>query len=233
MINVRKSQQRGNFDHGWLKTYHTFSFSEYYDPNFMGFRALRVINEDTVAGGEGFPTHRHKDMEIITYIIEGALEHRDTIGTHAVIVPGEVQYMSAGKGIKHSEFNHEKTKPTHLLQIWILPDQLNHTPRYGQKSFLPQLAQKNFVLAVSLDGHDESIAIHQDVLLWVGKPKAKEVIEYPLKAKRSAWIQLVKGALTVNDQTLLSAGDGAAISDESHLKILASQDAEFLLFDLA
>lgn len=201
----------------------------------MGFRALRVINEDYIAGAEGFPTHGHRDMEIITYIISGALEHKDTLGTHSTIVPGEVQYMSAGTGIKHSEFNHLKDQETHLLQIWIVPNQEGHTPRYGQKSFLPQLAKKKFVLTVSPDGFEDSIAIHRDAYLWVGKPKSKEVIEYSMKPGRFAWVQLVKGSITLNG-TVLQAGDGAALRDEPQLKIVAagagSDEAEFLLFDL-
>ena len=231
MINVRKSQERGNFNHGWLKTSHTFSFSDYYDPKHMGFRALRVINEDYVAASEGFPTHGHRDMEIITYIISGALEHKDTIGTHSTIIPGEVQYMSAGKGIRHSEFNHLKDQETHLLQIWIVPDQEAHTPRYGQKSFLPQFEKKNFVLTISPDGREDSIAIHRDAYLWVGKPKVNEVIEYSMKPGRYSWVQLVKGSITLNG-TPLTAGDGAALRDEPQLKIIAASEAEFLLFDL-
>lgn len=232
MISVRKSNERGGFNHGWLRTNHTFSFSDYYDPKFMGFRALRVINEDYIAAAEGFPTHPHRDMEIITYIISGALEHKDTLGSHSVIVPGEVQHMSAGTGIRHSEFNHLKDKETHLLQIWIVPDRAGHTPRYGQKNFLPRLEKKNFVLTVSPDGREDSIAIHQDAMMWVAKPKNGETIEYTLKHGRYAWIQLVKGSLTVNGSVELSVGDGAAISDEDALKIQASQDSEFLFFDL-
>jgi len=231
MINLRKSKERGSFNHGWLKTSHSFSFADYYDPKFMGFRALRVINEDFIAGGEGFPTHGHRDMEIVTYIIQGALEHKDTLGTHSVIKPGEVQYMSAGTGIRHSEFNSLKDQETHLLQIWIVPDREGHTPRYGQKSFLPEFDHKNFVLTLSPDGFEGSIAIHRDAYLWVGKPKAGEVIEYQLKEGRYAWIQSIKGELSVNGTTM-SAGDGIAIREEQKLSILANRDAEFLFFDL-
>ncbi len=237
MITIRKAEARGSFDHGWLRTHHSFSFSDYYDPQFMGFRSLRVINDDYIGAAEGFPTHGHRDMEIITYIIEGALEHRDTIGNHAVIRPGEVQYMSAGTGIRHSEFNHLKEGETHLHQIWILPDRQGHAPRYGQKSFLPQLEQKNFVLTISSDGREGSIAIHQDALMYVAKPKASEVIEYTFQQKRYGWIQMIKGSVQVSSMSgsavSLKVGDGAAIVDESTLKILADQDAEFLFFDLA
>jgi redox-sensitive bicupin YhaK (pirin superfamily) len=232
MIKVRKSSERGNFNHGWLKTSPTFSFSDYYDPKFMGFRALRVINEDFIGAAEGFPTHAHRDMEIITYIIDGALEHKDTLGTQSTILPGEVQYMSAGKGIRHSEFNHLKDKDTHLLQIWIMPDREGHTPRYGQKSFLSQFSEKNFVLTISPDGREGSIGIHRDAMLWVGKTKAQDLVQYSLEKGRYAWLQIVKGSVTLNDGSKLEAGDGASISDESALKIQSNSEAEFLFFDL-
>ncbi len=233
MIQIRKSNERGSFDHGWLRTSHTFSFSDYHDPKFMGFRALRVINDDYIGADEGFPTHGHRDMEIITYVIEGALAHKDTLGNQAVIYPGEVQYMAAGTGIQHSEFNHLKEQETHLHQIWIIPDRAGHAPRYGQKSFVPQLKEKNFVLTISPDGRDESIAIHQDAFMYVGKPKKNEVVEYELSSKRFAWIQIIKGTLNLNGNIDLKAGDGAAISNETVLKLLAMDQAEFLLFDLA
>ena len=233
MINVRKSHERGSFDHGWLKTNHTFSFADYYDPKFMGFRSLRVINDDYIGAGEGFPTHPHRDMEIITYIIEGALEHKDTLGSHSVIKPGEVQYMSAGTGIRHSEFNPLKDQETHLHQIWIMPDQTGYTPHYGQKSFLPQLAQKNFVLTVSPDGREDSIAIHQDAFLYVGKPKTGEVVEYSFQPTRYGWIQIIKGVVQLNGDISLKAGDGAALVGEPIMKLFAKVTAEYLFFDLA
>lgn len=232
MINIRKANERGHADHGWLKASHSFSFGDYYDPKFMGFRSLRVINDDHVAAGEGFPTHGHRDMEIITYIIDGALEHKDTLGNQAVIRPGEVQYMSAGTGIRHSEFNSLKDRETHLHQIWIMPDREGHTPRYGQKSFLPHLEKKNFVLAISPDAKEDSIAIHQDAYMYVGKPKAGEEIQYQFQIRRFGWIQMIKGEIMLGDHSL-KVGDGASMVEESILKIKAITDAEFLFFDLA
>lgn len=231
MFTIRKSEDRGHANHGWLKAKHSFSFSSYFDRNHMGFRSLRVINQDIIAGGEGFPTHPHDNMEILTYIIDGAIEHRDTIGSHGVIRPGEIQYMSAGTGIQHSEFNHLKDKPTHLLQIWIHPNVKGGASRYGQINFSEKFKNQSLVLVASSDGRDQSIQIKQDVSLWVGKMKKEETIQFPLKKDRFGWIQLVKGKLNVNGQ-LLNEGDGLAIAEEEQLHILSETEAEFLCFDL-
>lgn len=227
---VRKSKDRGHFDHGWLKSYHTFSFADYYDPKFMHFRDLRVINEDFIEGGKGFPTHGHRDMEIITVILDGKLEHKDSMGNTATISPGEVQRMSAGTGVRHSEFNHLKDQPTHLLQIWILPEKESVDPGYGQKNFAKDLAAKGLVLAVSKDGRDGSITMNQTADVWIGKLKSGETRDFSLQPGRHSWIQVAKGSLTVNG-ILLEQGDGVAISEESTLK-LESKDSDFILFDL-
>jgi quercetin 2,3-dioxygenase len=231
LIHIRRAEERGHADHGWLNAYHTFSFSDYYDPEYMGFSVLRVINEDRVQGGAGFPTHGHSDMEIITYVIEGLLEHKDTLGNSAVIRPGEVQYMSAGTGIRHSEFNPSKDNLTHLLQIWILPDKKGYAPQYGQKSFEQSLAQKNFVLVTSSDGREGSISIHQDMSLYVGKFKKAERLVYKIASKRSVWIQIVKGSIQVNGQDA-AVSDGVAIALENEVAIEAVGESEFLFFDL-
>ena len=231
MLHVRKAKERGHANHGWLDTYHTFSFSDYYDPNFMGFRSLRVINEDSIAGGAGFPKHGYRDMEIVTILLEGALEHKDTLGTSSVIRPGEVQKMSAGTGIEHSEFNHLPDQPAHLLQIWILPEKNGLKPGYEQKDFRAQLEKQPLVLAGSRDGRDGSITIYQDMSLYMGRLTEKNSKHsYPLAKGRSAWIQVAKGQLIVNGQTL-EAGDGMAVVDEPKLD-LSSTDAFFMLFDM-
>lgn len=231
MIQVRKSKDRGYFDHGWLKTYHTFSFSDYYDAKFMGFRDLRVINEDFVQADDGFGTHPHNDMEIVTYVLEGTLEHKDSMGNGSLIRPGEVQYMCAGTGVTHSEFNPSKSEAVHLLQIWILPDRRHHTPRYDQKSFDEKLNQGDLTLVVSPDGEMGSIAIHQNVKLFVARLKDKKVISYSIAPKRHVWVQVARGGLKLNDIEL-SKGDGAAVSEESQLSLQADGSAEILLFDL-
>jgi quercetin 2,3-dioxygenase len=232
MLQTRKSNERGHANHGWLESYHTFSFADYHDPGFMGFRVLRVINEDLIAGGKGFPTHPHQDMEIITYMVEGALEHKDSMGTSSVIKPGEVQHMSAGTGVQHSEFNHFKDQSAHLLQIWFLPDTRAVKPQYGQKSFAAELAKRDLVLAVSKDGREGSIAIHQDVDLYVAKWSSAAEIEFGFREKsRYGWIQLVAGHLEVNDAKL-APGDGLAVAGEDKLWIKSKGAAEFLLFDL-
>ncbi len=232
MIKVRPSNQRGRGDHGWLKSQHTFSFADYYDPSHMSFKSLRVINEDYIQGGNGFGTHPHQDMEIITYIVAGALEHKDSMGTTAVIKPGEVQKMSAGTGVAHSEYNKLQDQETHLLQIWIMPNKKSVTPSYGQKSFEEALKQKDLVLAVSQDGREGSIAIHQDADLYISRIKAGRSVEYKLRPQRGAWLQVVKGSLNIND-TMIKSGDGVSVLDEPLLKILADTDSEFMLFDLA
>ena len=231
MIKVRKAEERGHADHGWLNTYHTFSFADYYDPEHMGFRTLRVINDDIVAGGGGFGTHPHRDMEIITYIISGALEHKDSLGNGAVMRPGEVQRMTAGTGVKHSEFNHSATESVHLLQIWIQPEKPGLPPGYEQKSFAEQLKPGKLVTTVSRGGRDGSLKINQDVSLLVGKFNAGDKAVYDLKLTRHAWVHVATGKITLNGKEL-GAGDGAAISDEEQLEIQGQDESQVLLFDL-
>jgi hypothetical protein len=232
MMKLLKANERGIADFGWLDSRHTFSFGEYYNPNRMGFRALRVINEDRIHGGSGFPTHPHRDMEIISYVMEGALEHRDTLGNATVIRPGEVQKMSAGTGIRHSEFNASTNETAHFLQIWILPDKEGHQPNYGQKSFTKDFESKNWVLVASPDGQDGSIELHQDARMYVGKFKQGETQKVELAQDRHAWIQVVKGDLKVNG-TEAASSDGIAISGEKSLTIESTSNSEFILFDLA
>ena len=232
MIKIRRSDERGHANHGWLDSYHTFSFAGYQDSKFMGFRSLRVINEDRIAGAQGFGTHPHHNMEIITYVLEGALEHKDSMGTGSVIRPGDIQIMSAGTGVTHSEFNHSKKEPAHLLQIWILPNSKNLTPSYQQKNFGGDKRKGKLCLLVSPDGADGSVIIHQDVYLFASILNAGQKITHVIKSQRHAWVQVVRGSILVNHQ-LLEEGDGAAISSEAVLEFLAQNPAEFLLFDLA
>lgn len=231
MIQVRLSNQRGYADHGWLKAYHTFSFADYYDPQQMGFSVLRVINEDRIEGGSGFPTHGHADMEIVTFVISGALEHKDSLGNTGLIRPGEIQRMSAGTGIRHSEFNSLKDETTHLLQIWILPDRKGHKPGYEQKSYTEKLKAKDFVLLASPEGRDDSVKINQDLQLYVGKFKEGEVFEYKMDKNRSYWLQIIKGESKVNGN-VVKTSDGVAISHEQLLKMNITAESEFLLFDM-
>ncbi len=230
MHTVRKAKDRGHANHGWLDSYHTFSFADYYDPRHMSFGALRVINEDVIDGGSGFPTHGHRDMEIITYIVEGALEHKDSMGTSAVIRPGEVQTMSAGTGVRHSEFNHLKDQKTHLFQIWIMPAKEGIAPAYGQKKFEFEKA-KGMTLVVSQKGLDGSLPINQDANIYVAKWKNGESSEFKIKQGRKAWIQMVKGTIQVNGKTL-SEGDALGVTDEELLKMQANESSELLFFDL-
>ena len=231
MITLRPSAARGHADHGWLDTFHTFSFADYHDPAHMGFRALRVINEDRVAPGMGFGTHPHRDMEILTYILAGRLAHKDSMGHGREITPGQLQAMSAGTGITHSEFNPSRTDPVHLLQIWLLPDRRGHTPRYAEWSPVPGNTDELTLLA-SPDGRENSAAIHQDALLFLVKLPAAAQITRVLAPERAAWLQVMRGTLTVNGHTL-AAGDGAAIENEPTLTLAATTSAEALLFDLA
>jgi redox-sensitive bicupin YhaK (pirin superfamily) len=223
MLQIRRSEERGHFDHGWLKTYHTFSFADYHDPNFMGFRDLRVINEDWV--------QPHRDMEIITYVLEGGIQHKDSMGNGSVIRPGDVQRMSAGTGVTHSEFNPSKTDPIHLLQIWILPEREGLTPEYEQKTYPPKEKAGQWRLVASPDGRDGSVRIHQDVLLWSTLLKEGEELSYILKPERHAWLQVVQGEVRFQGQAL-RAGDGAAVSREEKLQLAAVSPCEALLFDL-
>jgi len=230
MIRIRKAEERGHFNHGWLDTYHTFSFADYYDPQFMGFRSLRVINEDRVQPGRGFGTHSHRDMEIVTYVLEGGLEHRDSMGTGSVIRPGEVQRMSAGTGVLHSEINPSRSEPVHLLQIWILPERRGIKPEYEQKAFPAEERKGKLRLVASHDGKDGSLTIHQDAKLFAATLTDGQTINHDLQQGRYAWLQVARGSVDVNDQTL-RAGDGAAIEDERTIT-LQGRDAEVLLFDL-
>jgi hypothetical protein len=232
MITVRRGQDRGHFDHGWLDTRHTFSFADYHDPAHMAFRSLRVINEDVVAAGEGFPPHPHRDMEIITYVLEGAVAHEDSSGGRGVIKPGEVQRMTAGRGVVHSEFNASKTERLHLLQIWLLPDKRGLTPEYEQKAFDEAGRRGRLRVVASRDARDGSVKINQDVSLYSAILAPGEGIAHTLAAGRHAWIQIARGAVKLNDQPL-RAGDGAAVSDERELRIAATEPSELLLFDLA
>jgi redox-sensitive bicupin YhaK (pirin superfamily) len=232
MISIRRSAERGGGNHGWLNTKHTFSFDQYYDPRFMGFRSLRVINEDWVAPGQGFPMHPHRDMEIITYVLEGALEHKDSMGNGSIIRPGDGQRMSAGTGVRHSEANPSATEKVHLLQIWILPDRQGHAPGYEQKAFPAEEKENKLRLIASSDGKDGSVTIHQDAKLYVSLLEPGQEVKHELSKGRHAWLQVAKGAVELNGQEL-GQGDGAAVSDEQALSIKGTQDAEILLFDLA
>ena len=231
MLTIRKADKRGHADHGWLNTYHTFSFADYYDPKYMGFRTLRVINEDRVQPAEGFPTHPHRDMEIITYVLEGALEHKDSMGNGSVIVPGEVQRMSAGTGITHSEFNHSRSELVHFLQIWILPDTDGVKPSYEQK-FYPDVEKRGKLrLIASADGRGNTVAIHQNVNLFAALLDSGEEIVHIIPRNRHAWLQVARGHVVVNGQKLVS-GDGLAVSNEEWLSVSGDEPAEVLLFDL-
>ncbi|HEY4081578.1 MAG TPA: pirin family protein [Burkholderiaceae bacterium] len=238
-IELIKSSQRGYADHGWLKSFHSFSFADYYDPKRMGFGALRVINEDRVEAGRGFGTHGHRDMEIISYVLNGELAHKDSMGNgeaggeHAgVIRPGDVQRMSAGTGVMHSEFNNAKDQQTHFLQIWVMPDQKGVAPSYEQKHFAPADKRGCLRLVASGDGADGSVSIHADARLYAGLFDGVEAAELALKPGRLAYVHLVRGQLTVNGQTL-SAGDALQLSDVPSVTVGAGQDAEVLVFDLA
>ncbi len=232
MITIRRSDERGGGDYGWLKTRHTFSFSDYQDSKWMGFRSLRVINEDWVAPKGGFPTHPHRDMEIITYVLSGKLEHKDSLGTGSVILPGDGQRMTAGRGIRHSEANASSTEAVHLLQIWILPEKHGHEPGYEQKAFPETEKRGKFRLIASNDGAEGSVKINQDAKLFVTLLAPGEELTQSLGAKRFGWIQVAKGEIELNGHKL-SQGDGAAIGEEKTLTIQATQEAEVLLFDLA
>jgi quercetin 2,3-dioxygenase len=232
MIRIRKSAERGHFDFGWLNTFHTFSFDRYYDPDHMAFRSLRVINEDRVAPAGGFPTHSHRDMEIITYILEGALRHQDSMGNGSVIRPGDVQRMTAGTGVAHSEFNDSKSEPVHLLQIWILPNQHNLKPGYEQKAFSREERLGQLRLIASPDGRSGSVRINQDAKVYATILDTGQQIEHPMAQPRHAWLQVARGSVMVNDETL-GQGDGAAISDEGSVRLSSVELAEILLFDLA
>jgi redox-sensitive bicupin YhaK (pirin superfamily) len=231
MINIRRANERGHANHGWLDTHFTFSFADYYDPRFMGFRDLRVINEDYIEPAQGFPKHGHRDMEIITYVISGELSHRDSMGNGETILPNEVQRMTAGTGVLHSEYS-SPTEKTHLLQIWILPEKQNLTPGYEQKSVPAEEKQGKLKLVASRGGDGGSVHVNQDVKLYASILKNGEEVSLDLATDRHAWVQLITGTLELGGETLRT-GDGAAISDETILKLQAFEDnTEFLLFDL-
>ena len=238
MITVRRSSERGHAVHGWLDSHHTFSFADYYDPAHMGFRALRVINEDRVAAGQGFGKHSHRDMEIISYVLEGGLEHKDSMGTGgtggtgAVIRPGDVQRMSAGTGVTHSEFNASSREPVHFLQIWIQPDKRGGAPGYEQKTFSRSDKAGRLRLVASPDGRDGSVTLRADAQLYAGVFAQGETAEHPLAAGRHAWVHVVRGKASVNG-TALAAGDAVALSEERTVRIEGIDEAELLVFDLA
>ena len=231
-MELRRAGQRGSANFGWLSSKHTFSFGNYHDPKHMGFGVLRVINEDQVEPGKGFQTHAHSDMEIISYVLEGALEHKDSLGTGSVIRPGDVQRMSAGTGIRHSEFNHSQTDRVHFLQIWILPERDGAQPGYEQKQFSEESRRGRLRLVGSCDGRDGSVTIHQDVDLFAALLSDREKLAHSLRQGRDAWLQVARGEITLNGETLRQ-GDGVAISEPGALAIEARADAEILLFDMA
>jgi len=232
MVTLRPAEERGHADHGWLSTYHTFSFSDYYDPAHNGFRSLRVINEDRVKPGQGFGTHPHRDMEIISYVLEGALEHRDSMGNGSIIRPGDVQRMSAGTGVTHSEFNSSGTELVHFLQIWLVPAARGITPSYEQKSFPRLETEGRLKLVASPDGHDRSVTIHTDARLYCGRFEQGVTGELGLAKGRHAWVQLARGRALINGSEL-QAGDGAALSDVGLVRIEGVHASELLVFDLA
>lgn len=233
MITIRRAQERGHFDHGWLDTYHTFSFADYFDPEFMGFRSLRVINDDTVAGQQGFGTHGHADMEIISYVVSGELTHKDSTGAGGVLYPGDVQHMTAGTGVRHSEFN-DSNSPTRFLQIWILPEKRGLTPSYEQTYFKEEERTNALRLIAAKDQQDGALKINQDVKLYASLLEPGKSVSFDVAKGRYGWIQVANGSLTVNGKEL-KKGDGAAIAEESKIEIISTGDAtaEFLLFDLA
>jgi redox-sensitive bicupin YhaK (pirin superfamily) len=231
MIEIRQAQERGHTQWGWLDSRHTFSFGDYHDSHQMGFRSLRVLNDDRVQPGQGFGTHGHRDMEILSYVLEGALEHKDSSGGGGVIRPGEIQFMRAGSGVQHSEYNHSKSEPVHFLQIWIVPDKQGLKPAYGQQSFDADAAKRSFVLLASKEGRNGTIQVQQDVDVWVTLLGKDERRELPLAPGRGAWIHVARGSVDVNG-TLLREGDGAAVSGEDRLRFIGQGPGEVLVFDL-
>lgn len=230
MLSLRKANERGLTEIDWLKSYHTFSFGNYYDLQHMGCGSLRVINEDRVQPGKGFEAHQHNDMEIISYVIEGALEHKDSMGTGSIIRPGEIQRMTAGTGVKHSEFNASKSEQVHFLQIWIIPNKKSLKPSYEQKA-IPQSIKNELILIASPNGGDNAVLIHQEVDLYAAYLNKNQSISHSFKTSQLGWLQLIKGQLKINEQ-LLNAGDGAQLNNPGTYEITSIGDAEFLLFDL-
>ena len=231
MIEVRRAKDRGHAEHGWLESDHSFSFADYHDPQQMGFRSLRVINEDRVAPGKGFDTHSHRDMEIISYVLDGALEHEDSMQNGSVIRPGDLQLMRAGTGVTHSEYNHSSDERVHFLQIWILPDEVGLEPAYDQRHFPIERRRNTLRLVASGDGREDSIRIHQDADLYVTNLDGGASVHHALAEERYAWIQIARGAVSLNGERL-ETGDGAAVNREGTIEIEADEDAELLLFDL-
>jgi redox-sensitive bicupin YhaK (pirin superfamily) len=231
MQNIRRSNERGYADHGWLKSFHTFSFADYYDPEHISFGALRVINEDRVEAGMGFGTHGHRDMEIISYVLDGELAHKDSMGTGATIRPGDVQRMSAGRGVQHSEFNPSEDKPAHFLQIWIMPDQRGVTPSYEQKHFAAEEKRGKLRLIASRDGADGSVRIHQDANVYAGLFDGNEQAELTVRAGRQVYVHVARGTVTANGN-VLNAGDAIGLSDVGSLSLTEGHGAEVLVFDL-
>jgi quercetin 2,3-dioxygenase len=232
MIAIRKSNDRGHVNHGWLDSHFTFSFADYYDPEHIQFRTLRVMNDDVVAGGGGFPKHPHRDMEIVTYVVEGALEHKDSMGNGSVIKPGDVQYMSAGTGVAHSEFNASETEPVHLYQIWMLPEKQGLKPVYDQRTFSDAEKRGKLRLVASPDGRDGSVKIRQKNELYATLLSGGDKVTHDLKKDRHAYVQVARGSVTLNGKQL-ETGDGAAVSEEKSLELVGLKEAEVLLFDLA
>lgn len=231
MYQIRRAEDRGHFDHGWLQTWHSFSFAEYQDDAYMGFDTLRVINQDIVAPGQGFPPHGHQDMEIITYVIRGAVEHKDSMGNKEIVPAGDVQRMTAGTGVRHSEYNPSSDDDLELLQIWILPDRTGLAPGYEQRRFAD--TGDGLQLLVSEDGRAGSLKVHQDVAMYGAKLRAGESVQHTLAPTRSAWLQVVAGELQLDGGEVLRAGDGVAVSDQAEFAVQANNDTEFILFDLA
>lgn len=231
MLRTRRSRERGHANHGWLDSYHTFSFAGYYDPQHMGFRSLRVINEDRVQPNNGFGEHAHRDMEIISYVLEGALEHKDSLGNGSVIRPGDVQRMSAGTGVRHSEYNPSRNELVHFLQIWILPAQTGLPPSYEQKRFDLDARHNEWQLIASPDGRDGSVTVHQDAFIYTARLNGSAELAHTLNSGRAAYLQIARGTVQVNGESL-QAGDGIAVTEENQVQIMAHAAAEVLLFDL-
>jgi redox-sensitive bicupin YhaK (pirin superfamily) len=232
MITIRPADERGRANHGWLDSRHTFSFGDYHDPGHIGFRSLRVINEDRVQPGQGFGTHPHRDMEIVSYVLEGALQHRDSMGTGSIIRPGDVQRMSAGTGVTHSEYNASKAESVHFFQIWLVPRERGIAPGYEQKAFAADTQRGRLKLVASPDGRDSSLTIHTDALIYAGSFDKDESAELPLRAGRFAWVQVTRGSVRVNGRDL-KTGDGASLSDEAAVRVEGLNAGEVLVFDLA
>lgn len=232
MITIRKAEDRGHADHGWLNSFHTFSFSSYYDPNHMRFRSLRVMNEDRVSPGKGFGEHVHDNMEIVSYVLEGALEHKDSMGNGEVLKPGEFQRMSAGTGIRHSEFNPSPDEQAHFYQIWLRPAEENIEPSYEQKQFPDEELRNQLRVVASPEGHNNSLKINQDATIYLSRLDKGHTLENSFQAGRHGWLQVLRGEIGLNEMSM-SAGDGAAISEESIISVQASADSEIMLFDLS